>query len=120
IVESTVNGTNPVGTKDAKSNAENGIGTNSIVDFNIKNEGDQIVNADGTTGRPSEIGLAHELIHAESMMLGNNKTSQKLPNVIDPDSKKPGKVTREEIKTRIRENIIRKEQNIKARATIVE
>ena len=54
------------------------------------------------------------------MMLGNNKTSQKLPNVIDPDSKKPGKVTREEIKTRIRENIIRKEQNIKARATIVE
>ncbi|MBK8417105.1 MAG: hypothetical protein IPL22_22855 [Bacteroidetes bacterium] len=83
------------------------------MDFNIKNEGDQIVNADGTTGRPSEIGLAHELIHAESMMLGNNKTSQKLPNVIDPDSKKPGKVTREEIKQEFVKILLEKNKILK-------
>lgn len=48
-------------------------------------------------------------------MLGNNKHSEKLPNIYDHDTKSKGKMTREELKTRIRENIIRKEQNVKDR-----
>ena len=120
IEKSSTNGTTPVNnevvsTNKAKADAENGTGTNALVGFNIKSKGDGIINADGTTGRPSEIGLAHELIHAESMKLGNNKTSQKLPNVIDPDTRSKGKMTKEELISRIRENLIRKEHGYKDR-----
>lgn len=60
------------------------------------------------------------IIAVKTATIDNNLTQSKLPNLVDPDSKLKGKITREEVKTRIRENIIRSEQKVKLRASIVE
>jgi Effector protein len=102
-------------TTDAIANSQNGTGTSSKVIFDINNEGNFVLNQDGTTGRPTQLGLAHELIHAENNMQGVNENNIET-DVIDPDDKKgEKKLSKEELKVRNRENLIRKEQKWKKR-----
>jgi RHS repeat-associated protein len=120
IVEGTINGTNPVNengvrTDESEANSRNGVGTGSEITFNINGKGGNVVNEDGTTGRPAKIGLGHELIHAENNMSGTN-ANQAQTGVVDPDDKTgQQKLTREELNTRHRENEMRQEQNVKPR-----
>ena len=78
-----------------------------------------IQNEDGTDGRPSEIGLGHELIHADFNAKGEvDKTPV---DVINPDGYYRGrKVTtdQDEVNSRTRENVIRKEQGVKPRKVL--
>jgi uncharacterized protein RhaS with RHS repeats len=46
-------------------------GSGSIIQYNPKNTGSDIVNRDGTTGRPAQVGLGHELGHAKNGVQGN-------------------------------------------------
>ena len=46
-------------------------GSGSVIQYNPKNTGSDIVNQDGTTGRPAQVGLAHELGHAKDGVKGN-------------------------------------------------
>jgi RHS repeat-associated protein len=75
-------------------------GSGSVIEYNPQDSGSGIVNADGTTGRPPQVGLAHELGHAKDGILGkvtstnlNNDKEQKqdlkngtLKIVKDPDN----------------------------------
>jgi Effector protein len=88
-------------------------------------KGNAILNADGTSGRPAEIGLAHELIHADFNAKGT--VDNKYVEVINPDvtasgsSKKQGDkviTNQDELNARDRENVIRKEQGITPRAEV--
>ncbi|OYQ51997.1 M91 family zinc metallopeptidase, partial [Flavobacterium aurantiibacter] len=99
--------------------SENGTST---IFFNPEYEGEGIANQDGTTGRPSKIGLAHELIHADENISNNGKTDNTAVKIKNPDS--PGKglilndskaFDRDEMNVRIRENCIREEQKVPLR-----
>ena len=94
------------------------VGSGSTIHFNPSDMGDRILNEDGTTGRPPQVGLAHELLHAEKNMTGNHDMSTQ-PNMIDPDnaSMPPpyNGVQREEVKVREMDSHIRKEQGAKPR-----
>jgi len=122
IVEGQNNATDPVNpngvvTDEAVANSANGTGIGSQVTFNINKTGQNVVNEDGTTGRPPKIGLAHELIHAKNNMMGTNKRSQ-ITDVNDPDAARKGgveKMSQEEINVRAEENVIRQEQKVKPR-----
>jgi len=115
-----INGTEPVNsngvsTDDAKEKSSNGVGTGSEVNFLINKSGNGSVNADGTTGRPAHIGLAHELIHADHNMRGNN-TNKTDTTVNDPDDATGRRTLKqEEVNTRKQENIIRREQGVISR-----
>jgi uncharacterized protein RhaS with RHS repeats len=119
ITKGENNGTDPVNSKglitdESKANAQNNTGTGSLINFNPNKKGDNVINADGTTGRPAQIGLAHELIHAENNMAGrNDKTDTKK---IAPEGRNSNQtLTKEEDSTRRKENVIRTEQKYKQR-----
>jgi len=83
-------------------------------------KGKDIKNADGTTGRPSHIGLAHELIHALRIMNGITIPFDDMGSfydIVDPDTGEKGTLYTEEIKVREEENKVRKEQEVTERAT---
>ncbi len=94
---------------------------NSNITFDPNNEadgtkGNAIQNEDGSYGRPVEIGLAHELIHAD--LNAKNKVDKTEVTVINPDKPYQGeKVTtdQDELNVRETENKIREEQKVKAR-----
>jgi Effector protein len=118
IVAGNANGTEPVNnngvrTQESEDKSQDGTGTGSLVTFNINGKGEKVTNADGSTGRPSNIGLGHELIHADHNMRGNNDKSP--TTSVDPDGKGTGTLTREELNTRRQENVIRREQKVKPR-----
>ncbi|MCW5921848.1 MAG: hypothetical protein KIS77_05850 [Saprospiraceae bacterium] len=118
IVAGENNTTDPVNsngkiTDAAKADAQNGTGTGSVVSFNPNKKGDNVVNEDGTRGRPAKIGLAHELYHAESNMAGKNDKTD--TGVVAPESKTGATLSREELNTRKKENDIRYEQKVKPR-----
>jgi len=92
-----------------------GLGADSKVEYNPNATGSDIVNADGTKGRPVEIGLGHELAHAESAANGTMDMS-KDATVTDPDTKSQGRLTRDEISVRRTDSAIRKEQGVVERA----
>jgi RHS repeat-associated protein len=107
-------------TTDAFSqNGEAGKGSGAEVQYNATDRRNDISNADGTTGRPPHIGLAHELIHGWHAVTGTMKkvTGRFRSN---PDMSGPGVIdtkgiSGEEYVTRVQENIIRKEQKVKQR-----
>lgn len=118
IVEGENNGTMPVNrngvtTQESKDNTANGVGTGSEVTFNPSKKGANVVNQDGTTGRPAQIGLAHELYHAESNMAGKNDKTD--TGIVAPESKTGATLSGEELSTRKKENDIRYEQKVKPR-----
>ncbi|MCB9352446.1 MAG: hypothetical protein H6573_33920, partial [Lewinellaceae bacterium] len=88
--------------------AENGIGTDVTVRFNPTDE-EGGINAVGSKKRGTQIGLAHELIHADNSTQGKRDGTD-LPNYHDHDTNGKRTLTQEEVNSRVRENIIRKEQ----------
>ncbi|KIX22024.1 hypothetical protein SY27_04945 [Flavobacterium sp. 316] len=91
---------------------------NTSITFNPDDKGERIANEDGTTGRPSEIGLAHELLHADENTDG--KTDNTEVSILNPDGDSLGstvKADKDELTVRERENKIRKEQGVTPRAT---
>ncbi|WP_432422785.1 M91 family zinc metallopeptidase [Terrimonas ginsenosidimutans] len=95
----------------------NGSGSGSDIAYNPDKLGENIRNEDGTTGRPPQIGLIHELSHAFLNSLGR-KNSFIATFTNDPDTKFKGIISMEEIDVRTNyENPARKEQFIKPRAT---
>src|SRR5690606_7394921 len=92
----------------------------TTVQFNPDYQGDTVTNADGTKGRPEEIGLAHELLHADENSKAKGKYDKTPVTIINPDGKNPGgqvEVQRDEIIVRERENKIREEQGVTPRLT---
>ncbi|HFG0578759.1 TPA: RHS repeat-associated core domain-containing protein, partial [Flavobacterium psychrophilum] len=109
------NSTSPIdGTKADATATGNGPGTGSSIDYNPSATGSSIVNADGTTGRPAEIGLAHELGHAERNNDGNRNMSIDATKT-DPDTGTKGVLTKNEILIRQKDSEIRKEQGVPER-----
>ena len=107
----TANQTEYNSDKDA-SNSK--VGSGSTITYDPNAAGGGIVNEDGTSGRPSYIGLGHELVHAKNGLNGtvdNNQT-----DCLDPDTKTLD-LDKEEVNTRKEDNSIRAEQRVKARAT---
>jgi len=95
-----------------KGAARNGVGSESKIEYNETDKGTEIVNADGSKGRPSYIGLGHELIHAR--FIGQGKDNKTPVNKVDPDSKNH-LLDQNEIDTRKMDSVIRAEQGIKER-----
>ena len=98
------------------------VGSDSYILYNPQATGENIINEDGSAGRPAQIGLAHELIHGKKNANGKNDQTKR-PDVVDPDggynlpgAKKDDIMPQVEIDTRIEENEIRKEQNVTPRA----
>ena len=89
-----------------KDDGASGKGSDARIDFNpTKTTGGIDVN--GNTARPTEVGLGHELIHADHDINGqNNKSSS---GKIDPDGSGQT-LSKEEVNTRQVENKIRAEQ----------
>ncbi len=96
-------------------NQSNGIGGDATVVFDQNDNGSQIVNEDGSTGRPKEIGLAHELIHADNALSGNVDDGDAEEDLQDPDTMMEGILGPEEVSVREKENDIRSEQGVKQR-----
>ena len=106
------NSTAPLNSTDANvTSTENGPGTGSTIEYNPNSTGSGIVNEDGNTGRPAEIGLGHELAHAEQNSDGTRDKSP-APKVTDPDSGKKGVLTKNEITVRGKDSQIRQENNV--------
>lgn len=91
------------------ADATNGVGTGSRIVYNPDDKGAAVVNADGSKGRPAQVGLGHELAHTQinkdgkaDLTIATNKT--------DPDSKKKGVLTNYEIQVRRIDSQIRREQ----------
>lgn len=99
-----------------------GKGTDVTVKFDpnasgVQSPGIGIKNEDGSIGRPPEIGLIHELGHAQSMIHGLVNFVKNLL-FIDPDTGNKGKLSNEEIRNRKEvDNPVRKEQGVKQRAS---
>ena len=111
IVETT-KGNQTVSTTDGSTTPTgNGPGADSTVEYNPNSTGSGIVNADGTKGRPAEIGLGHELGHAQDNI--NGASDDKINTTAkDPDSGKTGVLTNNEISVRKTDSAIRKEQGV--------
>jgi RHS repeat-associated protein len=93
----------------------NSSGASSDISYNRNDPRNDIKNDDGTTGRPTQVGLGHELGHALDNARGQNDPS-KPGNVTDPDSGRKGVLTKDEIKVRTQyDNPIRKEQGVPQR-----
>jgi len=97
----------------------------SLIKFDPTNKadgtkGNSIQNEDGTYGRPPEIGLAHELIHADANTKGEvDKTAV---STINPDIPGQGNTVvsdKDEVNSRDRENIIRDEQKVPLRKILL-
>ncbi len=87
----------------------------TFVSFNPDAKGENISNSDGTKGRPAEIGLAHELIHADENAKTDGAYDKTPVTIINPDGAYPGnkvEVQQDEINVRERENKIRDEQGV--------
>lgn len=109
------NSTSPIDGVRADATATgNGPGTGSTIEYNPNATGSSIVNIDGTTGRPAEIGLAHELSHAERNNDGNRDMSIDTAKT-DPDTGAVGVLTKNEILIRKKDSEIRKEQGVTER-----
>ncbi|MEI6888041.1 MAG: M91 family zinc metallopeptidase [Bacteroidales bacterium] len=95
----------------ANPDGTNGPGANATVQWN-PNETTGGFDINGSDERPTEIGLGHELIHANHMNKGEQdpRSSGKK----DPDGS--GKIlSKEEMKTRKDENKLRQEQGLTPR-----
>lgn len=88
-----------------------GPGTGSEIRYDPNELGTDIVNADGTTGRPAEIGLAHELGHGLENKRGVRDVSLDSTKT-DPDTGIKGDLTKSEVSTRKLDSQIRKEQGV--------
>jgi len=95
-----------------------GFGTGSTINYVTFDQGENVVNEDGTTGRSPFIGLGHEIAHASSNMKGLSNTN-KATKVIDPDTGEKGKLSVAEIITRFIDSGIREEQGEKLRAPVI-
>ena len=105
-----------VGYGDNMSNP-NSKGADSDISYNPTDKGNSYLNADGTTGRPPQVGLGHELGHALNNAKGKNDQST-ANNITDPDTGRKGRLTQDEINVRKDvDNPIRKEQGATPRAT---
>jgi RHS repeat-associated protein len=106
---------------------------NSRVVFDPSNpadgsKGNSVKNADGTYGRPTEIALGHELVHAENNANGTvdntlvKVVNQDIPNLVAFPNATPqgavGNTTQNEINVREKENKIRAEQGVVPRAEL--
>lgn len=91
-----------------------GVGSDAEIIYNPdKTEGGIDIN--GSTTRPPEIGLGHELFHAADANEGKRNTAT-ATDVYDPDPANfGGKVSVGEKKTRYNENTLRKERGVPAR-----
>jgi len=99
---------------DAATGKKDG-GSGSVVSFDPKDPGKGVANADGTTGRPAQVGLGHELGHAKDGVEG--KVTNEKSIVRDPDSGARVYMTNDELKVRKKiDNPIRREQGAKPRA----
>ncbi len=110
ITEKTAGGNETSTSKDARVNSD---GTNGKgADANIKWNPNGLtggVDVNGNTSRPTQVGLGHELIHANHDINGQNDPSSSGQQ--DPDGS--GQVlSKEEVKTRHEENQISAEQNV--------
>ena len=120
IGESKERGNGTILQDKAAAHGEKVGGTNSKIRFdpnNLENAELGVKNIDGSTGRPAQIGLAHELAHAVDGV--NGTVTDKTINVIDPDNKSAtvGQMTKDEFRIRTKiENPIREEQGTKQRA----
>ncbi|MEQ5790809.1 hypothetical protein J4E06_07080 [Muricauda sp. NFXS6] len=94
-----------------------GSGSGSDISFNLnKTEGG--IDENGNKQRATEIGLAHELIHARDFTKGTADYNLTKPAVLDPDNLEKGIIVvlpKYELKTRVGENKIRKEHGLPAR-----
>jgi len=101
-------------------------GSGSIVHFDPTDQGLGVVNEDGTTGRPAQVGLGHELGHARDALNGdvfniNWSDSESIENgtytVYDSDRRGISYMPKDEFNVRKNvDNPIRKEQRAKQRA----
>lgn len=117
-IEKSSDGTNGTTamSNDAMLNSDgtNGKGSDAKVAFNPqKFDGGLDVNDE--TDRPAEIGLGHELLHADHIV--NGQDEQKVDSgKLDPDGS--GKtLSKEEVKTRVEENGLRAEHKVTLRKT---
>lgn len=102
-------------------NASNGVGTSSIIEFNVnadtklKLEGEPAA-INPITVSPKSIVIAHEFIHGADNAEGKN--SRETVTAKDPDNKNITILNfpKQEIETRKRENTLREEQGLKKRA----
>lgn len=104
------NSTSPNSTVDAAD----GTGTGSTIGYNPNEKGSTIVNADGSTGRPPQVGLGHELEHAKVNSEGKRDKTI-VPGKTDPDTGLKGTLDKNEIHVRKVDSQIRKEQKYKER-----
>lgn len=89
-----------------RPNGTPGPGANATVEINPgENTGGRDVNGNFT--RPTQVGLGHELIHARHVVHGRRSTGTSHKRDPDGSGKIPSK---EEVKTRVEENKIRREQ----------
>ncbi|WP_073584669.1 RHS repeat-associated core domain-containing protein [Flavobacterium cucumis] len=97
----------------------------SLIKFDPTNnadgtKGNSIQNEDGTYGRPPEIGLAHELIHADANAKGEvDKTPVSTTNPDIPGQGNAVLSDKDEVNSRDRENIIRDEQKVPLRKILL-
>lgn len=90
-------------------------GSNAVILLDFNDNGENIKNADGSTGRPHHIGLAHELIHTAGIV-GGYVSEGAADTVLNPDTGVVGQLDNEEVNVRLIENDIREEQGVKLRA----
>ena len=93
-------------------------GVGGTITYDPESRGRRIVNVGGGRGTSAFILLAHELIHSWKAMKGKMLSIVK-NGKLDPDNlpNNPVQLSKEEIDTRGKENIIRKENNKTERAT---
>ncbi|MEO9022812.1 MAG: M91 family zinc metallopeptidase [Ginsengibacter sp.] len=108
-LKETTGGNQTTTTNDAlvKSDGSAGKGANATIEFN-PNKTTGGVNVNGNSNRPAQVGLGHELIHADHDVNGKN-TSATSSGKLDPDGRGQT-LSKEELNTRKEENQIRQEQ----------
>ena len=111
IIETTGSNQTNSTTDGSTTATGNGPGANSEIEYNPTSTGTGIVNVDGTTGRPSFIGLGHELKHAQDNKNGASADTLN-PTAVDPDSGTTGLLSHNEISVRQTDSAIRKEQGV--------
>ncbi|WP_299117038.1 DUF6443 domain-containing protein [uncultured Winogradskyella sp.] len=104
----------------SEENQSNGAGGDAIVLLDHSDNGENIVNADGTTGAPREILIGHELLHALNILSGNVDTGDANDDLQDPDTLQEGVLSPEEVSIRESENEIRDEQKVVRRASPID
>lgn len=97
---------------------------NALVVFDKNDSGKEVLNEDGSSGRPNHIGLAHELIHGSRIINGEVVEGTELSqDFIDPDAPSlgpggnPNIFHDEEMEVRDIDNLIRQEHQFIKRAS---